>query len=296
MTSGFAAADVAVATGTVAALCTTLAFVPQLFKARKNGSSELSSAMLFIYLVGLGLWLIYGIANRATPVIAANAASLVIVAAITAQKSQTGRARSRRAGRLRIAIDMDEVMADALGEHLRRYNAAFGTSVTTADLAGRHLEPWAPLAQRQAIDRMLDASFFADLTIMPDCQDVIRELSLQHDVYIVTAAMEVPVSFEAKFEWLRRHFPFIPTSQIVFCGDKGIIDADYLIDDRARHFAHFRGRGLLFSAPHNAAETRHQRVNSWREVRDYFSRIGALKSAARRPSGGLSNEPAQAGV
>jgi len=296
MTSGFSAADAAVATGTVAAFCTTLAFVPQLFKTRRDGGSELSSAMLFIYLVGLGLWLIYGIANHATPVIAANAASLLIVAAITARKTQTGGARARRAGRLRIAIDMDEVMADALGEHLRRYNAAFGTSVTTADLAGRHLEQWAPAIQREAIDGMLDASFFAELALLPDCHDVIRELSMHHDVYIVTAAMEVPVSFDAKFQWLRRHFPFIPTSQIVFCGDKGIIDADYLIDDRARHFAHFRGRGLLFSAPHNAAETRHQRVNSWREVREYFSRIGALRGAARRSSNGLSGEPAQAGV
>jgi 5'(3')-deoxyribonucleotidase len=152
------------------------------------------------------------------------------------------------------------------------------------------------MTQREAIDAMLDASFFAELTLLPDCQDVIRELSLEHDVYIVTAAMEVPVSFDAKFQWLRRHFPFIPTSQIVFCGDKGIIDADYLIDDRARHFAHFRGQGLLFSAPHNAAETRYPRVGSWCEVREYFAQLGALRGAARRPSGGLSGEPAQAGV
>ena len=120
---------------------------------------------------------------------------------------------------------------------------------------------------------MLDASFFADLALMPDCQDVIRELADRHDVYIVTAAMDVPCSFDAKYQWLQRHFPFIPPSQIVFCGDKGIIDADYLIDDRARHFARFNGRPLLFSAPHNAAETRYPRVGSWAEVRELFARI-----------------------
>ena len=216
--------------------------------------------------------------------------------AITARKSLAARARSRPAGRLRIAIDMDEVMADALGEHIRRYNAAFGANVTPADLQGHHLEEWAPAAQRKKIDQMLDASFFADLTLMPDCQEVIRELSLDHDVYIVTAAMEVPVSFDAKFQWLRRHFPFIPTSHIVFCGDKGIIDADYLIDDRSRHFSHFRGQGLLFSAPHNAAETGHQRVSSWQEVREVFAQFGAMAGTPRRASSGLSGEPAQAGV
>jgi 5'-nucleotidase len=198
------------------------------------------------------------------------------------------------ARRLRIAIDMDEVMADALGEHLRRYNTAFGAAVTTADLHGRHLEDWAAPAQREAIEAMLDASFFADLAILPDCLEVIRDLSVDHDVYIVSAAMDVPVSFDAKFQWLQRHFPFIPTSQLVFCGDKGIIDADYLIDDRARHFAQFRGRGLLFSAPHNASETEYERVDNWQEVRSLFVRIGALRDDRRPASAGLSGEPAAA--
>ena len=178
--------------------------------------------------------------------------------------------------RLRIAIDMDEVMADALGELLRRYNAAYAASVVAEQLHGRHLEEWVPPAQREAVEAMYDASFFADLAVMPDCEEVIRELAERHDVLIVTAAMDVPCSFDAKFAWLRRHFPFIPTSNIVFCGDKGVIDADYLIDDRARHFTRFSGSPLLFSAPHNAHETRYPRVSSWQEVRDFFARLDGI--------------------
>lgn len=176
--------------------------------------------------------------------------------------------------RLRIAIDMDDTMADAVSEHLRRYNTAFGTSMTAADLVGRNLEDWCPPAHRDAAFDMLDASFFADLALFPDCEAVVRELSERHDVYIVSAAMDVPVSFEAKFQWLQRHFPFIPPARMVFCGDKGIIDTDYLIDDQPRHFENFRGRPLLFSAPHNALEERYTRVNNWREIRDFFARLG----------------------
>jgi 5'(3')-deoxyribonucleotidase len=176
--------------------------------------------------------------------------------------------------RLRIAIDMDEVVADALAEHLRRCNAAFGAQLTIDHLQGRHLEDGVPAAHREAAIALIDASFFEDLAVMPDAQEVIRELAARHDVFIVSAAMDVPCSFDAKYRWLQRHFPFIPSSQIVFCGDKGIIDADYLIDDRARHFARFRGRPLLFSAPHNAADTRYQRVGSWADVRDLFARVG----------------------
>ena len=269
------------AIGIAAAACTTLAFLPQLFKITKEGSSELSSTMLVIYVAGQALWLAYGLAIASVPVIGANAVSLVLVSAVAIRKSRAA-ARGRR--RLRIAIDMDEVMADALIEHLRRYNTTFGAVVTPDDLRGRHLEELVPAAHRAALDAMLDESFFAGLPVMPGCQDVVRELTLRHDVFVVTAAMEVPCSFDAKYRWLQRHFPFIPAANIVFCGDKGIVDADYLIDDRARHFERFKGRALLFSAPHNADETRYPRVGSWAGVRWVFRELegGAAPSPQAR--------------
>ena len=62
-------------------------------------------------------------------------------------------------------------------------------------------------------------------------------------------------------------FPFIPASHFVFCGDKTIVDADYLIDDQPRHLRSFHGTGILFSAPHNRKETGCCRVESWKEIR-----------------------------
>jgi 5'(3')-deoxyribonucleotidase/uncharacterized protein with PQ loop repeat len=281
-------------TGVVAALCTTLAFLPQLFKMRTKGPAELSTAMLAMYLVGMGLWLVYGLMIGAVPVIVANAASMIIVSAVAFRNLAAVRTSGDRQRRLRIAIDMDEVMADALAEHVRRYNAAFGAQLTIADLRGRHLEDWISPAQRKTVEAMLDASFFADLAVMPDCQEVVRELAARHDVFIVTAAMDVPSSFDAKFHWLQRHFPFIPPAQIVFCGDKGIIDADYLIDDRTRHFAGFRGRPLLFSAPHNAGISRYPRVDSWKDVRDVFARLEERSGGPAREAATSRDEPAAA--
>jgi 5'(3')-deoxyribonucleotidase/uncharacterized protein with PQ loop repeat len=266
--------------GTAAAGCSTLAFLPQLAKVRRQGGADVSAAMLALYMAGLGLWLGYGLLNHAGSIIGANLASLVLVSAVAIAKVRSGRAAAGPdSPRLRIAIDMDEVMADALGEHLRRYNRAFDGALAPADLHGRHLEECIPAEHRAAAEAMLDATFFEELTVMTDCQEVIRELMVNHDVFIVTAAMDVPSSFDAKYRWLQRHFPFIPTSNFVFCGDKHIVDADYLIDDRARHFARFKGKPLLFSAPHNAAETRYPRVSSWAEVRDHFAGLAPLRVA-----------------
>jgi MtN3 and saliva related transmembrane protein len=67
--------------GTMAAVCTTIAFVPQIIKVHKSGGRDLSYPMLFFYLVGLVLWLFYGLIIRAPEVIWANVitACLVIV-------------------------------------------------------------------------------------------------------------------------------------------------------------------------------------------------------------------------
>jgi 5'(3')-deoxyribonucleotidase/uncharacterized protein with PQ loop repeat len=275
--------------GTAAALLTTLAFLPQLAKVRRQGGGDLSSSMLAMYLIGQGLWLAYGLLNHAGAVIGANVASIILVAAVAVMKSRARRTPMVGTRRLRIAIDMDEVMADAVAEHLRRYNMAFGTRLTIDDLHGRHLEEFVPPEHRSAAEAMLDSTFFEQLAVLPDCQDVIRELSLRHEVFIVTAAMDVPCSFDAKYHWLGRHFPFIPSSNIVFCGDKGVIDADYLIDDRARHFLSFKGRPLLFSAPHNAGETRYPRVSSWAEVREVFARLDTRNLSRNRITSGGSN-------
>jgi 5'(3')-deoxyribonucleotidase/uncharacterized protein with PQ loop repeat len=267
--------------GTGGALVTTLSFLPQLVRVRRHGGRDLSLAMLAMYLTGSGLWLVYGLLNGAIAVIAANVVAMTLVSAIVLLKMSADRPVTRR---LRIAIDMDEVMADALAEHVRRYNARFGARVAIAELRGRHLEEVVPQEHREATEALLDASFFENLEVLPDCRDVIAELAARHEVVIASAAMDVPCSFDAKYRWLRRHFPFIPPANIVFCGDKAVVNADYLIDDRARHFARFKGRPLLFSAPHNAAETRYPRVDSWADVREFFERIDSTTAGEARPS------------
>jgi len=256
--------------GTAGGVCSAMSFLPQMLKVRRQGGRDLSMAMLALLLSGAVLWFVYGVINQATAVMVANVAIILLVSTTAIMKIVLER-RAPAPRRQRIAIDMDDVMADALAEHLRRYNAAFGTGITAAELSGRHLEQCIPSAHREAAEAMLDASFFEDLAVLPGCQEVVRELADRYDVFIASAAMDVPCSFDAKYRWLRRHLPFIPRSQSVFCGDKTIVDADYLIDDRPRHFTTFRGQAVLFSAPHNAGETGYTRVASWKDVREHFA-------------------------
>ena len=82
--------------------------------------------------------------------------------------------------------------------------------------------------------------------------------------------MAFPSSFNSKYRWLRRHYDFISPQNFVFCGDKSILHADYLIDDMPRNLASFQGEGILFTAPHNVDTTGYRRVNSWQDVDAMF--------------------------
>ena len=171
-----------------------------------------------------------------------------------------------------IAVDMDEVMADALTEHLERYNSLFDTTITKQDLHGFHLREIIPAENRHLTEQLVHTEdFFADLAVMPGAQEVLKRLSQEHEIFITTAAMEVPKSFNAKYKWLREHFPFLSPMNYVFCGAKHIIAADYLIDDNAHHFKKFKGVGLLFDAPHNRRVQGYRRVKNWHEVEQVFA-------------------------
>ncbi len=166
---------------------------------------------------------------------------------------------------------MDEVIADAVAEHLLRYNRDHDEQITKADLEGKWLWDVVSTDRHNALEAYLRSEdFFSSLEVMPESQRVIARLQQRYEVFIATAAMEVPTSFRAKYEWLERHFPSIPASHIVFCGDKGILDADFLIDDNPRQLRRFGGEGVLYSAPHNFAVTGFRRVADWLEVERMF--------------------------
>jgi 5'(3')-deoxyribonucleotidase len=175
---------------------------------------------------------------------------------------------------------MDEVMADTLAEHLRRYNQTFDEDVTPEDLAGKGLWEITPLDRQAQLRAVLDAEdFFEVLDVIPDSQTVLEDLSKRFEVFIATQAMAVPNSLGPKYRWLQRHFPFIPPTHYVFCGNKSILRADFLIDDQPRNLVRFEGQGLLYTAPHNLAATGFARVNNWREVAEYFAGVPSEPAA-----------------
>jgi MtN3 and saliva related transmembrane protein len=73
--------------GFAAATCTTLAYAPQFIKVWRTRSTEdISLGMFLVMLIGLVLWLVYGLLSDDVPLIVANAITIVLAGGILFMK------------------------------------------------------------------------------------------------------------------------------------------------------------------------------------------------------------------
>ncbi|MNH75622.1 putative 5'(3')-deoxyribonucleotidase [compost metagenome] len=170
----------------------------------------------------------------------------------------------------RIAVDQDGVIADLLTEWVGRYNYDYNDNIKPNQVTAWN---WSHICKPECGNKiysyMDDPDLFESLPVINYSQEVLQELNDIYDIYIVTAPFNMN-NVAAKHSWLRRHFPFLDPDKFVFTRDKGIVRANYLIDDKPSNLDDFLGDKLLFSAPHNQTESRFYRVNNWQDIRRYF--------------------------
>ena len=75
----------------LAATLTTLSFVPQAWlTVRTRDVRGISLGMYSVFTVGVALWLLYGVLQRAWPIVLANAVTLALAAVILVMKLRYG--------------------------------------------------------------------------------------------------------------------------------------------------------------------------------------------------------------
>ncbi len=77
--------------GYLAAVMTTLAFVPQAIKTiRTKDTRSISLGMYVVFTAGIAMWLVYGIALDSMPMILANVVTFLLSATILGLKLKHG--------------------------------------------------------------------------------------------------------------------------------------------------------------------------------------------------------------
>lgn len=171
---------------------------------------------------------------------------------------------------------MDGVMADVEAQFLNWYERDYGVRIPREELKGECEADGFP--DKQAVRRFATTpGFFRSIPVMPGAIEAVRELMEHFDVFVVSAAMEFPLSLAEKHAWLQEHFPFISWRNIIFCGDKSIIDTDYMIDDHCKNLDFCKGKAIMFHAFYNTRYHHHPRVKNWKEVLDLFKEEMALQ-------------------
>ena len=142
-------------------------------------------------------------------------------------------------------------------------------NLTKEGLQGKHLRDFLPTMEhlKEMYNLINSKGFFRDLKIMEhNTRDILEEINKSYDVYICTAAMEVPNSFEDKFLWLRDELLFLKVENFVFCGNKKTMNCDILVDYTPLQLQRFTGTGVLFTSPFNLNDEVLYRVNNWDEI------------------------------
>ncbi|MCE7038919.1 5' nucleotidase, NT5C type [Dyadobacter sp. CY312] len=172
---------------------------------------------------------------------------------------------------LRLTLGMDDVLANTHEKLISVILNDFPTNLTEKDLTAGALKDLLHPKQLAKLKKIINSpGFFTDIEVKKDAIETVKALSGFYEIYIATACMEFPNSFKDKFDWLLKHFSFVPWTNIVFCGYKTIIQSDYLIDDHTSNLQVFKGEGILFTAAHNVRETGFRRVSSWKDVSELF--------------------------
>jgi len=164
----------------------------------------------------------------------------------------------------RILVDMDGVLVDIYTRFFELHKKETGQLLTVNDVSGL-LEAEAFRNQRNWVSA---PGFFRNLPVMPGSREVLQNLNNAYKIIVVSLATEFPYCLTDKQLWLQDNFPYINWRQIVFCGDKTLIESEIMIDDHLKNLDHFEGETIMFTQPPNmlVKNSRHTRVNTWEEI------------------------------
>jgi 5'(3')-deoxyribonucleotidase len=170
-----------------------------------------------------------------------------------------------------VGCDQDDVLANLYKKWLRRYNELYDDNLDIQDVKGWNLHNFVkPECGMKIYDILEEHKFYRDLEIMPGAVEGIRQLYEDgFDVFFITSAMPIRMSYKAKFDWLKEPFPFINVrKKTVYCGDKYITFPDYHIDDATHNLDAMGDRfgskftGLLIDSPRTEGYDRYPRVKT----------------------------------
>lgn len=179
----------------------------------------------------------------------------------------------------KILVDIDEVVC--LNTYLDELNKWTGNDFKINDFTCYYIDDIIqdPVERYNFNASIATVDLYKGAYVYPGAVDVLKKLSEQYEVYFLSAYVnpyaveESGVALQYKFDFVRKNFPFIDPSHIIFGGSKNIFDVDVQIDDKFKNLKNKTPIKLMFEAHHNKHFTEKElgeysikRVSSWADI------------------------------
>lgn len=186
----------------------------------------------------------------------------------------------------RIMVDMDEVITT--GGYLKLINMYGNTNYKEEDFKSYYME--------EVIDNKKDFfewfknyNVYDYSTLLDNVYEVLEKLSHEYEIFIGTSYIlrdiieDTAFLIPYKYEYLLKNFPFLDPYNIIYLGNKSVLDVDIKIDDRIDNLSGAKVK-LLFTAYHNKDigddELKNLgiiRVDSWKDIEKVLLKDGVYE-------------------
>lgn len=182
-----------------------------------------------------------------------------------------------------IMVDMDDVITT--GGFLHLINEYLKTNYTEDDFESFYMQDIVP-NKDEFFKWFKTHNMYDYCSLTPNVYEVLEKLSKNYEIFIGTSYIirdiikDTAFLLPQKYEFLINTFPFINPNNIIFLGNKSVLNCDIKIDDRIDNLDGAKTK-ILFTAWHNKNISKDElnskdikRANNWKEIENIFLKEG----------------------
>jgi len=170
-----------------------------------------------------------------------------------------------------IVCDIDGVLNDLVNKTLTLYNKRHNKHINIDDIiAYKFSDCLSPEDADGICELFKEKELWDSLEPLPYSQKGLKVLiDKGHEIYLATATH--PVNFPWKVEWIKYHFPFINSDNILCIKNKGLLTCDVMIDDCLDNLIGNICERVVVDAPWNRSTSKDfsydiHRATNWHDV------------------------------
>lgn len=169
---------------------------------------------------------------------------------------------------MRIAIDVDDVIAQSLKHWIELYNSDYDDCLSLETITDWDLTKFVKCGS-EIYEYLKEPSFYDGVVPIVGAQTIIRSLRARgHEIIFVSAGASIEkTKWLFEYSFINQIFPHDPC--LVYASNKALINADMIIDDRASTVVRYPKGGIIFAQPWNDIKLwplNVERVESWADI------------------------------